>query len=74
MPRFLFLLVLFLVPQSLYAQDVPKYSAPEQVRASFKKLLDRPKAPFAVKFGPDIKTSDGKTHAELGMTGEIVIE
>ena len=22
----------------------------------------------------DIKTSDGKTHAELGMTGEIVIE
>jgi hypothetical protein len=22
----------------------------------------------------DIKTNDGKTHAELGMTGEIVIE
>jgi hypothetical protein len=30
--------------------------------------------PLPLRTWCDIKTSDGKTHAELGMTGEIVIE
>jgi alpha-beta hydrolase superfamily lysophospholipase len=60
--RRLFLLAVFLfAPQSLHAQDVPKYAAPAEVRASFKKLLDRPKAPLDAK----ITSSKGMGDATL---------
>jgi dienelactone hydrolase len=57
MRRFWSIAFLFLAPTLGIAQDIPKYSAPEQVKASFKKLLDRPKIPFdvrAVKSGPGV--------------------
>src|SRR5437879_2635079 len=50
MRRLFLLSILLLVPQSLHAQDAVKYSAPADVRASFKKLLDRPKVPLDVQF------------------------
>ena len=47
MPRFLLLLALVLIPQYAPAQE--KYAPPAQVRAAFKKLLDRPKASLDAK-------------------------
>ena len=46
MRHFTFLAVFLLLPQGLYAQDSVQYSAPAEVRASFKKLLERPKVPL----------------------------
>ncbi len=46
MRRLFLLAIALLIPQSSHAQDAVKYSAPADVRASFKKLLDRPKVPL----------------------------
>src|SRR5687767_4296372 len=56
------LAVLLFLPTATYAQDV-KYSSPKEVKASFKKLLDRPKVPFDVKSSS--AKSDGKTKQEF---------
>lgn len=52
MCRLLLLSLLLLIPQFVHAQE--KYSAPAAVRASFKKLLDRPKVPLDAKVSSKI--------------------
>lgn len=44
MPRLIPFLAVFLFSPFLHAQDIPKYAPVAEVRAGFKKLLDRPKA------------------------------
>jgi dienelactone hydrolase len=57
--RCLLLLAVFLfVPQFLHAQDVPKYAAPAEVRASFKKLLDRSKVSLDAKVAAEQHSGD----------------
>jgi pimeloyl-ACP methyl ester carboxylesterase len=47
--RRLFVLAVLLIPQALHAQETVKYSSPAEVKAAFKKLLDRPKVPLDPK-------------------------
>lgn len=61
---------LLLVPTFLAAQDVPKYAAPAEVKASFKKLLDRPKVPFDVKVLSSKRLNDGTTREMLTFASE----
>lgn len=49
MRRTLIFVALVAIPQFLHAQEVPKYAPPAEVRASFKKLLDRPKTDLDAK-------------------------
>src|SRR5205814_1710391 len=62
--------VLLLIPQVLYAQDVPKYAVPAEVKASFKKLLDRPKVPFDVKVVSSKNDAAGHGHLRFTMASE----
>lgn len=48
MQRFLLLFSVLLTPTVVCAQEI-KYAVPAEVRASFKKLLDRPKVPLDAK-------------------------
>jgi dienelactone hydrolase len=69
--RRLFLLAAFLfVPQFLHAQDVPKYAAPAEVRASFKKLLDRPKVSLDAKASALKDTSNGTILESITFASE----
>jgi alpha-beta hydrolase superfamily lysophospholipase len=79
--RHIFLVAAFLfIPQFLHAQDVPKYAAPAKVRASFKKLLDRPKAALAVKNAADCPgleqicfASEKKTNGEIEWAPTLLL-
>lgn len=57
-------------PSVLVAQDVPKYPAPQQVKAAFKKLLDRPKVPLDVKIVSGNRLNDGSQHWFLTFAAE----
>jgi len=48
MHRLLIIAVFLVAPSPLCAQELPKYAAPAEVKASFKKLLDRPIVPLDV--------------------------
>ena len=58
MRRFIIFSVLLLIPPGLCAQDTPKYAAPAEVRASFKKALERPKVPLDVKIDASVKSGE----------------
>jgi len=66
--RRLFVLAVLLIPQGLHAQEI-KYSAPAEVKAAFKKLLDRPKVPLDAKF-TSAKTVDGWMLENLTFASE----
>jgi dienelactone hydrolase len=68
MKRLFLLALLLLIPQGLHAQEV-KYSAPADVRASFKKLLDRPKVPLDVK-NTEPKLVDGSVLENITFASE----
>ena len=68
--RRLFVLVLLLIAPSLRAQDEPKYAPAAEVKASFKKLLDRPRIPFDVKVLSRKQLNDGSTHEVLTFASE----
>ena len=64
------LLCILLIPSALLAQDLPKYPPPAAVRASFKKLLDRPRVPLDVKILSAKGLNDGSTHEFLTFVSE----
>jgi dienelactone hydrolase len=68
MRRLLPFAFLLLVPALLQAQDV-KYAAPAEVRASFRKLLDRPKVALDVKAGKSTDV-EGMTLESLTFAAE----
>ena len=53
------LLVLFLAPLSLRAEEPRKPFAPEEAKKAFLKLLDRPKVSLDVKVVGEPKETDG---------------
>ncbi|MSU77962.1 MAG: alpha/beta hydrolase [Gemmataceae bacterium] len=53
-----------------HAQESPKYAAPADVRASFKKLLDRPKVALDVKVSSSKSAPDGTTIEHLTFASE----
>lgn len=61
---------LLLIPTWVHAQDIPKYSAPEQVRGAFKKLLDRPKTPLDAKIISSKRVNDGSIREYLTFASE----
>jgi predicted esterase len=58
MRRLVIIAVCFLIPQLASAQEI-KYSAPADVRAAFKKLLDRPKVPLKASWDTSVRVDDG---------------
>ncbi len=69
--RRLFLITwLIVAPTFVCAQDIPKYASTEQVKTSFKKLLDRPKIPFNVKNSTAKGSNDGQTEVFLAFASE----
>jgi dienelactone hydrolase len=70
MQRLFFVCVLALVPQFLFAQDAAKYALPAEVKASFKKLLDRPKVPLDVGVTYSTPLSDGTSLHQLTFASE----
>src|SRR5262245_44045939 len=74
MRRFWLIAFLFLAPTLVGAQDIPKYSPPEQVKAAFKKLLDRPKVAFdvrATKSGPGVPVETLTFASEKKADGQV---
>lgn len=70
MRRLLFLSLFLLAPQFLVAQDIPKYAPPEQVKASFQKLLDRPRVPLDAKVTSTKSLGDGSVLETLTFASE----
>lgn len=70
MRQFLLIAILFVLPQGLHAQDAVKYSAPADVRALFKKLLDRPKAPLDAKVASSKKSDDANLLEQITFASE----
>ncbi len=70
MRRFLGFSLVLLIPFFVQAQDAPKYAPAEQVRASFKKLLDRPKVPLDAKVVSKKRHTDGSDHEFLTFASE----
>ncbi|HZZ78414.1 MAG TPA: alpha/beta fold hydrolase [Gemmataceae bacterium] len=71
MRRHLFALIAFVaLPALVFAQDVPKYPAPAEVRASFKKLLDRPKVALDAKVTATKSLGDGLVLETLSFATE----
>jgi cephalosporin-C deacetylase-like acetyl esterase len=64
------LAVILLLPTFSTAQELPKYAPPAEVRASFKKLLDRPRVPLDVKVCSKKRLNDGSTHEYLTFASE----
>lgn len=63
------LVLLIGVPWS-YAQDTPKYAAPAEVRASFKKFLDRPKVPLDEGIVSNKGQADGTRQVHVTFVSE----
>ena len=70
MRRLLFLAIVLCLPPSLHAQEAGKYAAPAQVKASFKKLLDRPVVPLDVKITMSKNIGDGMVLEQLTFASE----
>src|ERR1017187_10216983 len=70
MRRFLLVAVVLVLPNGLLAQDAVKYSAPAEVRAAFKKLLDRPKVTLDVEIGARAIVDSSLVHQLLAFTSE----
>ena len=70
MQRLFFLAILVVLPQTLHAQDVGKYSSPAQVKTAFKKLLDRPIVPLDVKITLSKNIGDGMVLEQLTFASE----
>lgn len=64
------LLLLALVPVSLRAGEPPAYPPTDQVRAAFRKLLDRPRVSLDVKAGPKKERSDGLVLEQFSFASE----
>ena len=65
--RLLFVTLALVAAPLIHAQEAPKYAPPAEVKASFKKLLDRPKVPLDVKItmNKDTLTNDEGDGFEL---------
>ena len=69
--RRLFLLSVFLlIPQAPYAQDAVKYSPPADVKAAFKKLLERPKPALDAKIASSKNIGAGMVLETLTFASE----
>ncbi len=64
------LLVLFLAPLSLRAEEPRKPFAPEEAKKAFLKLLDRPKVSLDVKVVGEPKETDGLITEKLSFASE----
>ena len=69
MRHLMLLVVLLLIPQGLHTQEAVKYSPPAQVKAGFRKLLDRPKVPLDVKVA-SVKPLDGMVLEQVTVASE----
>jgi len=70
MRRLIPLVVWFVLPAYLHAQETPKYSPPAQVKSSFLKMLDRPKVPLDVKVSTPKSLGGGAVLEELSFASE----
>ena len=70
MRRLFIICILALVPQFLCAQETAKYAPPAQVKASFKKMLDRPIVPLDVKITLSKAIGDGMVLEQLSFASE----
>ena len=69
MRHLMLLVVLLLIPQGLHNQEAVKYLPPAQVKAGFRKLLDRPKVPLDVKVA-SVKPLDGMVLEQVTVASE----
>ena len=69
MRHLMLLVVLLLIPQGLHNQEAVKYLPPAQVKAGFRKLLDRPKVPLDVKVA-SVKPLDGMVLEHVTVASE----
>lgn len=68
--RLIFGIVFLFVPAAVVAENPkPRYPAPAEVKASFLKLLDRPKVPLDARV-TDTKTEDGLTVEQITFASE----